>query len=79
MKKKKLKNLSLTKSTVSHLNQKHIIGGARISIFICPIPFPLPQQTETGCSQLMECDSVAACTANVCKTIELDTETRPIC
>lgn len=79
MKKKNLKSLNINKSTVSSLNQQNIRGGAYRSIFICPIPVPLPQQTKTGCSQLMACDSIEACTAAVCKTNELDTETRPIC
>ena len=72
MKKRNLKSLQVNKSTISNLNEMY--GGARITR-ICP----LPQITKTGCSQLMACDSIEACTANVCKTNELDTETRPIC
>ena len=73
MKKKNLKNLHVNKSTVSNLNS--LTGGALWITRFCP----KPQQTETGCSQLAECDSIQICTANICKTNELDTQTRPIC
>lgn len=78
MKKKNLKSLRVKKSTISSLNQQFIIGGTNpIAIMIRTIP--IPQATVTGCSKFMECDSIAACTANVCKTNERDTETLPIC
>ncbi|MEM6718932.1 MAG: hypothetical protein AAF611_06450 [Bacteroidota bacterium] len=79
MKKKSLKSLSLKKAKVSNLNQQGLTGGTDLSIFFCTFPFPVPQRTKGGCSELVDCDSDVACTANVCKTIEFDTETRPIC
>jgi hypothetical protein len=81
MKKKNLQTLRLKKSTVSSLNIKAIKGGTIIITLrnSCPIPFPQPQETVTTCSQFAECDSRRICTAAVCKTFELDGETRPIC
>jgi hypothetical protein len=82
MKKKNLKTLRLAKSTISSLHTQTISGGTdSILIAVKTIirTIPIPQATVTGCSQFMECDSVAACTANVCKTNEVDTETRPVC
>ncbi|MBC8755940.1 hypothetical protein H2O64_14775 [Kordia sp. YSTF-M3] len=82
MKKKNLKTLRLTKSTISSLRTQTISGGTdSIIIAVKTIirTIPIPQATVTGCSQFMECDSVAACTGNVCKTNEVDTETRPVC
>lgn len=78
MKKKNLKNLNVKKSTISSLNMQAVSGGT-IPITIIIRTVPLPQATKTTCSRFMECDSIAACTAHVCKTDEFDTETRPIC
>lgn len=78
MKKKKLKNLSVKKTTISNLNQQLIIGGD-ITTIIAFTTDLFPQATVTTCSKAMKCDSIAACTAHVCKTHERDTRTRPIC
>ena len=78
MKKKKLKNLSVTKTTISNLNQQTILGGDFTGIIVLTIDM-MPQRTVTTCSKAMECDSVAACTAHVCKTHERDTNTKPVC
>ncbi|KAB8154921.1 hypothetical protein EZY14_003310 [Kordia sp. TARA_039_SRF] len=81
MKKKNLKSLRLQKSKVSRLNQHSVSGGDIIIIATLrrPCPVPVPQQTVTTCSGAAECDSRQICTANICKTNELDTNTRPIC
>jgi len=80
MKKKNLNSLCLKKSTVSSLNTKAIVGGTIFTLRKpCPIPIPLPQATVTTCSEFADCDSRQICTANRCKTNELDTETRPVC
>ncbi|PTX62368.1 hypothetical protein C8N46_103468 [Kordia periserrulae] len=80
MKKKNLKSLRLQKSKVSHLNQ-HVVSGGDIIIIIPSYRriCPEPQQTVTTCSGAAECDSMQICTANICKTNELDTNTLPIC
>jgi hypothetical protein len=78
MKKKNLKSLRLQKSKVSRLNQQ-MIGGTDIIIIATLRRCPIPQQTVTTCSGAAECDSRQICTANICKTNELDTNTRPIC
>lgn len=79
MKKKQLKSLNVKKSTISKLNMYTLSGGTDIIITSIIRTIPIPQATATTCSKFMECDSIAACTANVCKTNEFDTETRPIC
>ncbi len=81
MKKKNLKTLNLTKSTISSLHTQTLSGGTDSIIAITSIirTIPIPQATATTCSKFIECDSVAACTGNVCKTNEVDTETRPVC
>lgn len=77
MKKKNLKTLRLTKSTISSLHTQTISGGTNpISIIIIRTT---QQATATGCSQLMECDSIIACPQTVLKTQLKNTETRPIC
>ncbi|WP_430412857.1 hypothetical protein [Kordia sp.] len=79
MKKKNLKSLHVKKATISNLNMYTISGGTDIFITSIIRTIPIPQATATTCSKYMECDSIAACTAHVCKTNEFDTETRPIC
>lgn len=78
MKKKKLKNLNVTKTTISSLNQHVIVGGDFTNIIVITFDM-MPQATATTCSKAMDCDSIIACTANVCKTNERDTKTRPVC
>lgn len=74
MKKKNLKTLSLTKSRISNLNMQTISGGTdAITIII------RDYLTVTGCSELMDCNSVAACPPTVRKTQYKDAETRPLC
>jgi hypothetical protein len=73
MKKKNLKTLSLTKSTISNLNLQTISGGTDITVIIRTIQ----EVTATGCSELMKCDSVAACPRGVAKTKFVDTDTNP--
>ncbi|WP_040559315.1 hypothetical protein U8527_10985 [Kordia algicida OT-1] len=81
MKKKSLKSLHVHKTTISNLNQQAISGGDIIVIITLrrPCPIPVPQATVTTCSRFAECDSMQICTAAVCKTNELDANTRPIC
>lgn len=79
MKKKNLKSLYVKKATISKLTRNVISGGTDVIITSIIRTIPKPQATETTCSKFMECDSIAACTANVCKTNEFDTETRPVC
>ncbi|WP_298516852.1 hypothetical protein [uncultured Kordia sp.] len=80
MKKKKLKNLNVNKSTISNLN-KNVKGGAAApntlyfvcgtgpqTIFTCPTAY---------CSILSPCDTYNS--MNRCKTIEVDSNTIPIC
>ncbi|MBC8755938.1 hypothetical protein H2O64_14765 [Kordia sp. YSTF-M3] len=72
MKKKNLKTLSLTKATISNLQT--ISGGTDITIAIIRT---IQEVTATGCSELMKCDSVAACPRGVGKTKFVDTDTNP--
>ncbi len=75
MKKKNLKTLSLTKSTISNLNLQTISGGTIVITDI--VRTVLTEQTATGCSELMVCDSVAACPRGVAKTKFVDIDTKP--
>lgn len=76
MKKKNLKNLNVKKSTISSLNQQTISGGTIATMIVIRT---IKEATATTCSKFMECDSIIACTANVCKPIETNTDTRPVC
>lgn len=75
MKKKNLKSLQLKKATISSLHAKTVSGGtdAITIVIIRTTDFA----TKTGCSQLMVCDSVAACPQGVPKTKFVDIDTQP--
>jgi hypothetical protein len=75
MKKKNLKALNLKRATISSLNIKTISGGTiAITDIVRTI---LTEETATGCSQFMKCDSVQACPAGVAKTKFVNTDTKP--
>ncbi|MGH1388347.1 hypothetical protein [Kordia sp.] len=76
MKKKNLKTLSLTKSTISSLNLQTISGGT-VAITEAIRTIIDIEKTATGCSELMVCDSMAACPKTVRKTQFKDTDTNP--
>jgi hypothetical protein len=78
MKKKNLKTLRLAKSTISSLHAQTVSGGTDSIIDITTIIIR-DHLTVTGCSQLMACDSVAACPPTVGKTQFKDADTRPLC
>ena len=71
MKKKNLKTLSLTKSTISNLNLQAISGGTDA------ITDAIVEKTATGCSGYMKCNSVNACPVGVAKTKFVDIDTKP--
>ena len=79
MKKKSIKHLKLGKKTVSKLTKNEATGGAPESFYvICPTP-PITIyctfNCTVGCGTLIRtCNSVQAC-----QTIEVDTQTLPIC
>ncbi|MFK7748499.1 MAG: hypothetical protein AB8B65_08920 [Kordia sp.] len=81
MKKKKLKSLSVNKSTISSLNKRAVKAGAAApntnyfvcgtgpnTIFTCPTAF---------CTIFSPCDDYNS--RNRCKTVEVDPNTLPIC
>jgi len=79
MKKKNLKTLRLTKSTISSLHAYSISGGTDSIVDAGTIIIirTIQNVTATGCSQLMVCDSVAACPEGVAKTKFVDYDTNP--
>ena len=76
MKKKNLKNLQLTKSTISNLDAYTIAGGtdAITIVIIRTTDFV----TNTGCSDLLECNSETICPIDVLKTRFVDFDTKPV-
>ncbi len=75
MKKKNLKNLQLSKSTISDLTARTLHGGTvPITIIIQTVS---DYVTVGGCSELMDCDSVAACPIGVPKTRFVRDDTKP--
>lgn len=79
MKKQHLKTLRLTKSIISNLNMQ-ILSGGTDGIDITSIIRTVlgVDETATTCSKFMECDSVIACTAHICKPPIVETERCPI-
>ena len=75
MKKKNLKSLSLTKSTISSLTAKTLNGGT--DIFTIVIGIATDYVTVKGCSQLAVCDSDGICPVGVPKTRFVDDGTKP--
>lgn len=79
MKKKKLKNLNVKKSTISKLNTNNIIAGlqVRTNYDQCGTgPVTIYCHTRF-CSVFQACDTYNS--MNRCKTIEVDKDTFPIC
>lgn len=79
MKKKNLKSLKLTKSTISSFRSHSLSGGTDSVVDAATIIIvrTTDYATKTGCSLLMACDSVAACPQGVAKTRFVDTDTQP--
>jgi hypothetical protein len=75
MKKKNLKSLRLTKSTISSLTAKTLNGGT--DIFTIAIGIAINYATIKGCSLLAVCDSDQICPAGVPKTRFVDIDTKP--
>ena len=75
MKKKNLKNLHLTKSTISSLTAKTLNGGT--DIFTIVIGIATDYATIKGCSQMAECDSDQICPVGVPKTKFVNIDTKP--
>ncbi|WP_430412856.1 hypothetical protein [Kordia sp.] len=74
MKKKNLKSLHLTKSTISSLTAKTLTGGTDvITIIIRTTDYA----TVGGCSKLAVCDSEGICPVGVPKTRFVDIDTKP--
>jgi len=75
MKKKNLKNLRLTKSTISHFNMQSILGGT--DAIIDGIRTIDANVSIGTCSKYMSCDSEAACPPTVMKTQLKNDDTTP--
>jgi len=75
MKKKNLKTLRLTKSTISHLNLQTIKGGTEVITEI--IRTIDANMSATTCSRFMMCDSMAACPPTIKKTQFKNDDTSP--
>jgi len=75
MKKKNLKSLNLTKSTISSLTAKTLNGGTDILTIV--IGIATDNATVKGCSQFAECDSEEICPVGVPKTRFVDVDTKP--
>jgi len=71
MKKKNLKTLHLTKSTISSLTAKTLNGGTDVVRTAANVA------TVTGCSLLPACDSDGICPEGIPKTTFVDTGTKP--
>ncbi|WP_298514108.1 hypothetical protein [uncultured Kordia sp.] len=75
MKKKNLKTLRLTKSTISHLNLQSIKGGTQVITDI--IRTLTANESATTCSKYVMCDSMLACPPTIKKTQFKNDDTSP--